>query len=204
MRRIAFVFAVLLSAGPAWAQNGGSEIVIPPAPPLTPEAPSPPPPIQPAPQQPPPGLVQTPLPPPAGDEGTTPPAPSAAPPGNATPPPGSTAALPAPPDVAPTQPDNWTQGTTAVLGVLNKVDGSTTQLSLTVGGQAQTTGDLSVSVQACSSRPAGQIPDVAVFLTVSPTQDGATPLYHGWMLRSAPGATFVGNAGQTFRVIGCS
>ncbi len=198
MRRIAFVAAAFLCAGPVWAQNGGSEIVIPPAPPLTPEAPSSPPPIQPAPQQPPPGLVQTPLPPSgAGDEARTPAVPSATPPS-------STAALPAPADAAPTQPDNWTPGTTAVLGVLNKVDGSTTQLSLSAGGQAQTTGDLSVSVQACSSRPAGQIPDVAVFLTVSSTQGGAAPLYHGWMLRSAPGATFVGNAGQTFRVIGCS
>ena len=202
MRRVAFVVVAFLSAGAAWAQNGGSEIVIPPAPPLTPEAPSPPP-IQPAPQQPPPRLVQMPLPPP-GDEGTTPAAPSAVPPSNAATPPGNTAALPAPPDVVPTQPNNWTPGTTAVLGVLNKVDGSTSQLSLNVGGQAQTTGDLSVSVQACSSRPAGQIPDIAVFLTVSPTQDAAAPLYHGWMLRSVPGATFVGNAGQTFRVIGCS
>ncbi len=211
MRRLVLVVAALLSAGPVWAQNGGSEIVIPPAPPLTPEAPPPPVPVQPVPQQPP-GLVQTPLPPQAGGEAATPVTPSAAPP-SATPPsgaaptstpPSSTAALPAPPDVAPAPPDNWTPGQTAVLGVLNKVDGSTTQLNLPVGGQAQTTGDLSVSVQACSSRPAGQIPDVAVFLTVSPSQGGAAPLYHGWMLRSAPGATFVGNAGQTFRVIGCS
>jgi hypothetical protein len=214
MRRIAVVAVALLSAGAAWGQNGGSEIFVPPAPPVTPEAPQPPAPVQPAPQQPPPGLVQTPLPPP-GDEGTASTPPPAIPP--AIPPssvagqpaptaaqPGSAANQPAPPDVAPAQPNNWVQGTTAVLGVLNKVDGSTTQLSLPVGGQPQTIGDLSVSVQACSSRPADQIPDAAVFLTVSPAQDGAAPLYHGWMLRSAPGATFVGNAGQTFRVIGCS
>jgi hypothetical protein len=91
-----------------------------------------------------------------------------------------------------------------VLGVLNKVDGSTAEITLPVGAQAQTTGDLSVSVQACLSRPAGQIPDFAVFLTVAPTQQAEVPIYKGWMLRSAPGATFVGNAGQTFRVIGCS
>jgi hypothetical protein len=119
-------------------------------------------------------------------------------------PPAGAAALPPPPDVAPVQPNTWTPGTTAVLAVLNKVDGSTSQLTLPVGAQPQTTGDLNVNVQACMSRPAGQIPDAAVFLTVTPVQQGAAPLYNGWMVRSAPGATVVGNAGQTFRVIGCS
>jgi hypothetical protein len=194
MRWAMFAGLAFLSLGTAWAQNGGSEIVIPPAPPLTPEAPPPPAPVQPAPQLPPPGLVQT-APPPAGD--TTAPSSSGAPPA-------SVANQPPPPDVPPTQQDSWTPGTTAVLGVLNKVDGSTAQLQLPVGAQAQTTGDLSVSVQACLSRPAGQIPDAAIFLTVVPTQQGSAPIYRGWMLRSAPGATFVGNAGQTFRVIGCS
>jgi hypothetical protein len=194
MRLAVLVGLAFLSFGPAWAQNNDSEIVIPPAPPLTPEAPAAPAPVQPALQPPPPGLVQT-APPPAGA--------AMAPASNGVTPSG-VAAQPPPPDVAPSQPDNWTPGTGAVLGVLNKVDGSTTQLQLPVGAQAQTTGDLSVSVQACLSRPAGQIPDVAIFLTVAPTQQGSTPIYRGWMLRSAPGATFVGNAGQTFRVIGCS
>jgi hypothetical protein len=195
MRWAVFAGLAFLSMGTAWAQNGDSEVVIPPAPPLTPEAPSSPAPVQPALQQPPPGLVQS-SPPPADTNNTAPPSPGAQPAGVVTQPP--------PPDVAPTQPDGWTPGTTAVLGVLNKVDGSTAQLQLPVGAQAQTTGDLSVSVQACMSRPAGQIPDVAIFLTVVPTQEGSAPIYRGWMLRSAPGATFVGNAGQTFRVIGCS
>jgi hypothetical protein len=197
MRWAAIAGVVFLSVGTAWAQNGGSEIVVPPAPPLVPETPSPPAavPAQPV-APPPPGLEQAtpPVTPPASG--------SAAPPQAGTPAAGP--APPPPPDVAPTPPDNWTPGTTAVLGVLNKVDGSTAQLQLTVGGQAQTSGDLSVSVQACLSRPSGQIPDTAVFLTVTPVLQGAAPLYRGWMLRSAPGATFVGNAGQTFRVINCS
>jgi hypothetical protein len=193
MRRAAFVIAGFLSVGTAWAQNGDSEIFIPPAPPLTPEAPSVPAPAQPA-AQPPPGLVQG-APPMAGAS-TAPDSPGV--------PPVSAATQPPPPDIAPAQTNTWTPGTAAVLGVLDKVDGSTAQLQLTVGAQPKIVGDLSVSVQACLSRPAGQIPDVAVFLTVAPVQQGAPPLYSGWMLRSAPGATFAGNAGQTFRVIACS
>lgn len=192
MRWAAFAVLGFLSAGNAWAQNGDSEIVIPPAPPLTPEAPSAPAPVQPVLQQPPPGLV--PAAPPIAEGENTSTTPSAT----------ATAPQPAPPDVAPAQSNNWTPGTTAMLGVLNKVDGSTAQLTLPVGAQPQTSGDLSVSVQACLNRPVGQIPDVAVFLTVNSQQQGAPPLYRGWMLRSAPGATFVGNAGQTFRVMGCS
>lgn len=192
MRLATFIGLVFLSAGTAWAQNGGSEIVVPPAPPLVPEAPSAPAPVQPA-SPPPPGLGLTT--PPAGTNAAAPP-PGTSPAGTATQPP--------PPDVAPTPPNDWTPEQTAVLAVLNKVDGSTAQLQLAVGGAAQTSGDLSVSVQACLSRPAGQIPDAAVFLTVTPLQQGALPIYRGWMLRSAPGATFVGNAGRTFRIVGCS
>jgi hypothetical protein len=29
-------------------------------------------------------------------------------------------------------------------------------------------------------------------------------LYKGWMVRSTPGATVVGDAGETFRVVDCS
>lgn len=190
-RRPVLIALAALAAGPAWAQNGGSEIYVPPAPAVVPEQPSPPAPVQ-AQPVPPPGLVQA-MPP---GENSAPSQPAAQPP--------AAAAGPPPPDVAPTPPDSWTSETTATLGVLNKVDGSTSKMVLKVGGPAQNSGDLSVSVQACLTRPPGQLPDVAVFLTVTPQQQQAVPLYRGWMLRSAPGATFVGNAGQTFRIISCS
>ena len=194
MRWLVLFGVSFLSIGTAWAQNGGSEIVVPPAPVLTPEAPQPPAPVQVPAQQPPPGLVS--VQPPATGDTVAP-----ATPGGSAP---ATANQPPPPDVAPPPSTDWTQNTTAKLGVLNKVDGSTSQLTLTVGGPAQTSGDLSVSVQACLTRPAGQLPDSAVFVTVMPVPQGGAPIYRGWMLHSAPGAAFAGNAGQTFRVIGCS
>jgi hypothetical protein len=107
-------------------------------------------------------------------------------------------------DTAPVISSGWTLGKTALLGVLDKVDGSTSQVSIPVGGQANV-GDLQVSVQSCVNRPAGQLPDAAIFLTVEPLANtSGPPLFRGWMVRSTPGATVVGDAGETFRVIGCS
>jgi hypothetical protein len=49
------------------------------------------------------------------------------------------------------------------------------------------------------------VPDTAIFLATQPTQatNNAAP-FHGWIIRSMPGATYAGDAGETFRVIGCS
>jgi hypothetical protein len=204
-------------------------VAVPPAPPVVaapPTAVPVPAPVA-APPAPPPGLVQTPLPPP--DAGTAPDASSSgtnadngAASGDQTTqmqavspsaPPASAnngvaaaggAATPPPQDQAPMPSNDWVPGKTAVLGVLNKVDGSTSTLTIPVGGQAAV-GDLTVSVQACVSRPAGELPDSAVFVTLQPkdAQSGGQ-VYRGWMVRSTPGATDAGNAGQAFRVITCS
>jgi hypothetical protein len=113
-------------------------------------------------------------------------------------------AAPAIADTAPVVPNTWVAGKTVTIGVLDKVDGSIAQVSIPVGGQ-QTIGDLQVSVQACVNRPSDQLPDAAIFLTVqSPSDSADAPLFRGWMVRSTPGAMVVGDAGETFRVVGCS
>jgi len=163
----------------AWAQDQTPTVVVPPAPAIvaTP-APAPSAPVPPtAPAVPPAGLAQTPAP--------------------ATP---ATAA----PDVAPALDNSWQPGTNAILGVLDKVNGGASQISIAVGAQT-TIGDLAVSVQSCLVRPPAAIPDSAVFLTVQSTADGSSgPLFRGWMVRSLPAAAVVGDAGELFRVIGCS
>jgi hypothetical protein len=109
-----------------------------------------------------------------------------------------------PPDAAAPVANTWLPAGAARLGVLNKVDGSTQQITIPPGGQA-TVGDLVVSVQSCLVRPADQLPDAAVFLSVQPAgSDSGAAGFRGWMIRSAPGATVVGDAGETFRLIGCS
>jgi hypothetical protein len=187
MRVYPAVFLTLFAGPFAWAQTQ-NPVVVPPAPsimstPLT----SPPAQATPTLPAPPPGLVQTPMP--------------AAPAGPA---PATAATAPAPADTTPTAPNTWVPGKTAILGVLDKVDGGANQISIPVGGQANV-GDLQVSVQSCVTRPPDQIPDSAVFLSVQNNTDSSgSPLYRGWMVRSTPGATVVGDASETFRVINCS
>jgi hypothetical protein len=95
-------------------------------------------------------------------------------------------------------------GKTAELGVLDKIDGSVTTITIPVGGQANL-GDLQISVLACVTRPPDEIPDAAIFLAAqSATDHSQPPLYRGWIIRSAPGAAVVGDASETFRVITCS
>lgn len=171
--------------GSALAPVTGPAQAVPPPPVLTPQVQTPAAPAEAPPAAaPPPGLVQA----SPAQASTTPAAPAA----------------PPPPDVAPAIPNTWLPENTATLGVLNKVDGSTRQVSVPVGGQT-VVGDLQVAVQGCVVRPPDQIPDAAIFLSVQPASDAsATPVFRGWMVRSTPGAAVVGDAGETFRVIGCT
>jgi hypothetical protein len=209
--RLSLAVALLLPlSAPAWAQmqnnNGNSVIVVPMAPPIVAAPPSPVAPAAPvAPvAPPPPGLVQTPVPPgPVVPQMAMPSAPAGTAPGATAA--GSAPAAPPPLDALPVTPNDWVPGTKVTLGVLNEVDGGTSQVSIPVGGQSQI-GDLQVSVQACDTRPPAELPDAAIFLTViqGGSGDAGTTLYRGWMLRSEPGATVVGDASETFRVVGCS
>jgi hypothetical protein len=205
MRALARAVAVMatLGGGAAFAQSpGGGDsdaIAVPPAPPVVAAPPTAIQPI-PVPAAPPPGLV-TATPPADIDTGATqaqtPPADNSGGQGQAQD--QNTA-----PDIAPVPPNTWLPGKTARIGVLDKIDGSVSQLSIPVGGQS-VVGDLQVSVQACMTRPPDQVPDAAVFLALQSTQNAsAPPDYRGWLVRSAPGAAVAGDASETFRIIGCS
>jgi hypothetical protein len=118
----------------------------------------------------------------------------------------ATAPTPAAPvqDIAPIPPNTWLPAKTAEIGVLDKIDGSVSTVSIPVGGQS-VVGDLQVNVQACVIRPPDQVPDAAVFLALQSTQNAsAPPNYRGWLVKSAPGAAVAGDASETFRVIDCS
>lgn len=231
MRLLLLASAASLLSGAAFAQSllgqsqpGGQSqqpaIAVAPPPAVVAQPAAPAPVAKPNLVAPPPGLVETPLPPPDASQSAIPAnadnggsqtmqlqavSPSAPPAASPTAPaPGSIAAPPPVNDVPPTPDNVWVPGKTATLGVLNKVEGSTQTITIPVGGQT-TVGDLTVSVQACVVRPPKALPDAAVFVTLQPKDDSSgSPVYRGWMVRSAPGATDAGNADEAFRVINCS
>jgi hypothetical protein len=178
-------------AGAALAQSGNA-IAVPPPPPIMAE-PSSPPSAAPAPAQvTPPGLVQTPVPPANSDTGS--PAPDNSSPAPAGPPPATTMPMS----------NDWDPGKTAEIGVLDRVDGGIANLTVPVGGQV-TSGDLTISVLACDMRPSNEVPDAAIFLNVQSTANtNGPPVFHGWMVRSIPAATVVGDQSETLRVANCT
>jgi hypothetical protein len=239
-------------------------VAVPPAPPIVSAPLSAPMPQVVTPQPAPPGLVQTPVPPANADNGQNPPdgtavdngAPAAptpvTPDASQTAPvtPGQTAPAvttptPAPNTASSTPPpaaNDWVPQHTARIGLLDKVDGGASTVSIPVGGQTDA-GDLQISVLACETRPPGEIPDDAIFVSIQPVATGATgtasaapppggtpadatasggpappgqgdgtqagsasgaPIFRGWMVRSIPGATVVGDASETLRVVSCS
>lgn len=177
-------------AGAALAQSGNA-IAVPPPPPIMAEPSSPPSTPVPA-QATPPGLVQTPVPPANSDTGS--PAPDNSSPAPAGPPPATTMPMS----------NDWDPGKTAEIGVLDRVDGGIANLTVPVGGQV-TSGDLTISVLACDMRPSNEVPDAAIFLNVQSTANtNGPPVFHGWMVRSIPAATVVGDQSETLRVANCT
>ncbi len=127
--------------------------------------------------------------------GTTPPAapaPSATAPGATAP--GT------PPQAAPAP--AWIARGNAQLTVLDKVSATPAPVTVPVGGQA-TYGPLTISVRACDIRPPDRAPDATAFLDVTDSTPGATE-FHGWLIRSAPGASMFENPGYDIRLKGCA
>ncbi len=130
--------------------------------------------------------------------------------GLALPPAGEAAPPVATPDAPAEVKPIWDRRAVAVLDVLDKEDGAVHRLRVPVGSSVSE-GKLSIAIGACVVRPADMTPDAAIFITVTSStvsadaasSDGA-PLFRGWLIRSEPGATVVGNAAVTMRLIGCT
>lgn len=110
----------------------------------------------------------------------------------------------------------WDPRKVAILDVLDKADGAVSRVSAPVGSSF-TEGRLKVAIGACVVRPDHMAPDAAVYMTVNTAGEGddggkpssasaarEAPLFRGWLIRSEPGATVVGDAAVTFRLIGCT
>jgi hypothetical protein len=207
--RAALVVVAALAAAPATAQTANAPVAVPLAPvivPAAPVAPAPPPAAAAAASSSAPtaGSAPVAIPPASAAAAPAAPAATATPDAPAAPASAAAAAAPEAPDTPPVIANTWLPKNNATLGVLDKVDGSIMQVSIPVGGQASV-GDVTIAVQSCLVRPPDQVPDAAIFLSVQTGGgDDNTPLYRGWMVRSMPGATVVGDASEIFRLISCS
>jgi hypothetical protein len=122
-------------------------------------------------------------------------APAATAPGAPAPPAGQPAGQTAP--AAP--PSAWVAEGTAVLVALDKVTARTTNLTAKVG-ETMNVGPLAVVARACYARPPAQPADSAAFLDIA---DGATRLFHGWMLAAEPSLGLLEHPVYDIRVIAC-
>ncbi|MDR3520270.1 MAG: DUF2155 domain-containing protein [Acidocella sp.] len=108
------------------------------------------------------------------------------------------------PMTPPVESNDWVPGKQAVIGVLDKVDGGIANLQVPVGGQV-TSGDMQISVLACVNRPADHVPDAAIFVSIQTTDNlSGPPLFRGWMVRSVPADSVVGDGSDTLRVVSCN
>jgi hypothetical protein len=108
------------------------------------------------------------------------------------------------PATPPVESNDWVPGKQAVIGVLDKVDGGIANLQVPVGGQV-TSGDMQISVLACVNRPADHVPDAAIFVSIQTTDNlSGPPLFRGWMVRSVPADSVVGDGSDSLRVVSCT
>jgi hypothetical protein len=133
----------------------------------------------------------------------------------ALPPSAQSSAASMPPAGAQVPPNPWLPRRNAVLGVLNKEDGAVSRLTVQVGNSV-VQGKLQITVSACVTRPDAVAPDAAVFLSIKNAQENQSDsnyqaadlanggqIFRGWLLRSEPGASVVGDMTDMFRLIGC-
>ncbi|WP_419757277.1 DUF2155 domain-containing protein [Acidisoma sp.] len=123
---------------------------------------------------------------------------------------GNPAAPPAPeaPSVAPAPsvaaPSQWLPQKQAQLTVLDKIYGSATRVSATVGAPFAVR-FLTVTVLACWTRPPDLPPDTAAFLQVTDSHaaPGSPPEFRGWIFKAEPALSGMNDPVTDISLNGC-
>ena len=105
-----------------------------------------------------------------------------------------------PPDISP--PDAWQPRQSGTLRLLNKLDSTTSTLTLHVG-ETRRVESLSITLKACDVRPPDLPQDATAQLTVADSREGA-PGFDGWMLANEPAAAMLEHPVYDIRLAGCS
>ena len=105
-----------------------------------------------------------------------------------------------PPDISP--PDTWQPRQSGTLRLLNKLDSTTSTLTLHVG-ETRRVESLSITLKACDVRPPDLPQDAAAQLTVADSREGA-PGFDGWVLANEPAAAMLEHPVYDIRLAGCT
>ena len=105
-----------------------------------------------------------------------------------------------PPDISP--PDTWQPRQSGTLRLLNKLDSTTSTLTLHVG-ETRRVESLSITLKACDVRPPDLPQDAAAQLTVADSREGA-PGFDGWMLANEPAAAMLEHPVYDIRLASCT
>ena len=97
---------------------------------------------------------------------------------------------------------NWIPMATATLQALDKINARGETLTMKVGESVRF-GSLNIAVRGCLVRAADRPADAAALLIVR-DQQGETPVFAGWMVRSAPYMSMMAHPIYDVRVAGCS
>ncbi|QDH24544.1 DUF2155 domain-containing protein [Neokomagataea tanensis] len=99
-------------------------------------------------------------------------------------------------------PQTWQGRSNAVLHVMNRLDAHLETISVPVGSST-TFRTLSISVDACVSRPPSLAADSGALLHLKDTGDATRPAFDGWMLANEPGLAVYGSPLYDVRVVSC-
>ena len=97
----------------------------------------------------------------------------------------------------------WVQMGTATLQALDKINARAVSLTVKVG-EAGHFGSLDIGVRGCLVRPNDQPADATAFLVVRDRTNPDTPVFNGWMVRSAPFMSMMAHPIYDIRISGCA
>ena len=97
----------------------------------------------------------------------------------------------------------WVQMGTASVQALDKINARAVTLTIKVG-EAGHFGSLDIAVRGCLVRPPDVPADATAFLVVRDRNGADTPVFNGWMLRSAPFMSMMAHPIYDVRVTGCT
>ena len=102
-------------------------------------------------------------------------------------------------------PTVWLPGKQAQLTILDKIYGSASTISASIGTPFSVR-FLTVTVLACWIRPPNLPPDAAAFLQVTDSHapTGSSPEFWGWIFHAEPGLSGMSDAATDISVNGCS